>query len=325
MTKNARILFALWLIVGGSVGSPTPCAANTAVTLKPEVNIKRFAVKLSDLFTGVPSAIDRDIAQAPPACKPAIYEQQVLNKLADTYRLDWQPQNGADHAIVSSPCARITSDMIRDAVMAKLKADSNTRERSFEIAFDTRGLEVDLASDQTPDFTLENFSYDPTNKHFRADLTAQSPRGTTTVPVSGHVGIKRSVPILAHRLESGTTIGEADLDWLQVPEERITADVVTEASQLVGRELRRDTAEGDMIRSHDVVSPRLVTRGSLVTMKIETPFITVTSQGKSEQDGAQGDVVRVMNTQSNRVVEGTVTAPGTVEIHTAQKLAALGQ
>ena len=80
-----------------------------------------------------------------------------------------------------------------------------------------------------------------------------------------------------------------------------------------------------MIRSHDVVSPRLVTRGSLVTMKIETPFITVTSQGKSEQDGAQGDVVRVMNTQSNRVVEGTVTAPGTVEIHTAQKLAALGQ
>ena len=51
-------------------------------------------------------------------------------------------------------------------------------------------------------------------------------------------------------------------------------------------------------------------RGSLVTMKIETPFMTVTAQGKAQQDGAEGEIVRVINTQSNRVVEGTVTGPG---------------
>jgi flagella basal body P-ring formation protein FlgA len=145
--------------------------------------------------------------------------------------------------------------------------------------------------------------------------------GPFVLPVTGHVSIKRNVPILAHRLEAGTKISAADLDWIQVPEERITADVVTEPEQLIGRELRRDTVEGGILHSHDVMPPQLVKRGSLVTMKIETPYISMTAQGKAQQDGAQGEVVRVVNTQSNRTVEGVVIAPDTVEIRVASKIA----
>jgi flagella basal body P-ring formation protein FlgA len=269
----------------------------------------------------VPSAIDRDIAQAPPPCKPAIYDEAVLNKLADTYRLDWTPQNSIDHAVVTSACARITSDMVRDHIVAKLKLDNNIKDRVFDITLDGHTPEIDLPADKNPDFTLENFAYDPLAKRFRADLTAQIARGPYSVPVSGHVEVKRSIPILARRLEAGTTISEADLDWIQVPEERVSADVITEPSQLIGRELRHDKAENDLMHSHDVVPPRLVVRGTLITMQIETPFMTVTAQGKAQQDGAMGETVRVLNTQSNRMIEGVVTGPGTIDIHTAQKLA----
>jgi flagella basal body P-ring formation protein FlgA len=321
MNKYTRILFAVWLILSGSMGSSTPCVANTAVTIKPDVEINKFAVRLSDLFIGVPAEIDRDIAQAPPPCKPAVYNETVLNKLADTYRLDWQPQASVDHVIVTSSCTRITGDMIRDAVIEKLKNDNNVKGRNFEITFDTRNLEIDLPADQQPNFVLNNFTYDPTQKHFYTDLNTQTLHGTYILPITGKVSVKRNVPILAHRIEAGTTIGEADLDWVLVPEERITADIVTETNQLVGRELRHDTSEGEMLHGRDVVPPRLVQRGSLVTMKIETQFITVTTQGKAQQDGAQGETIRVMNTQSNRIIEGTVTGPDVVEIHMAQKLA----
>ena len=321
MNRFPRILFALWLVVAGSAGSPTPCVANTAVTLKPEVETKRFAVRLSDLFVGVPVEIDRDIAQAPAPCKPAVYSEAVLNKLAETYRLDWQAQGAADHVVVTSACTRISGDMIRDAVIANIKEGNNTKGRSLEVALDERNLEVDLPADQQPNFKLENFSYDPTNKHFRTDLTADTPRGRYIMPVTGHVTVKRSIPVLAHRLEGHVSIGEADLDWIQVPDDRFTDDIVTEQNQLVGRELRRDIGEGELIHSHDVVPPRLVQRGALVTMRIKTPFITITAQGKAEQDGAEGEVVRVLNTQSNRVVEGTVSGTGMVEIRTAREVA----
>jgi flagella basal body P-ring formation protein FlgA len=321
MKKTVRIFYAAWMVIACSAASSTPCIANSAVTIKPDVELNRYAVRLSDLFAGVPVEIDRDIAQAPAPCKPALYNEMVLNKLAQTYRLDWQAQPNADHVTVTSSCTRISNDMVRDAVIARIKADSSTKDRVFDVAFDARNMEIDLPSNQAPDFKLENFTYDPTNKQFRADLTAQTPRGPYVHPITGHVMVKRSVPILAHRVEAGTTLAASDLDWVQIPEERVTSDVVTEPTQLIGRELRRDTAEGDLLRAHDVIPPRLVTRGSLVTLKIETPFISITSQGKSQQDGAEGEVVRVTNTQSNRIVEGVVTAPGVVEIRTSQKLA----
>ena len=272
------------------------------------------------MFAGVPSGIDRDVAQAPPACKPALYDGSVLRKLAKTYRLDWQEQ-GTDHITVSSSCTRISGDAIRDAVIAKIKADSNVKNLKLEIVFDKRNLEVEFPANNNPDFQLENFSYDPTNKQFRTNLTVQTPRGSYFLPVTGRVLLKRSVPVLAHRVEGGSLIGSDDLDWIDLPEERVSADVVTESNQLVGREVRRDMPQGEILRSRDITPPRLVQRGSLVTMKIETPYILVTAQGKAEQDGAIGETIRITNTQSNRVVEGVVTAHGVVEIRSARKIA----
>ena len=321
MKKTARILFAAWLVLSGSAGSPTPCVADTAVRLNQDTEITHAAVRLSDLFSGVPSGIDRDIAQAPLPCKPAVYDESVLNKLAETYRLDWKAQETSNHIVVTSACTRISGDMIRDAVIAKMNLDGNAKKLSFEIAFDARNLEIALPSSQHPEFKLENFSYNQATKLFRTDLTAQTPRGPYVLPITGRVSIKRNVPVLARRLEAGTVIAAADLDTIQMPEERITADVVTEQSQLIGRETRRDTPEGAVLHARDVMPQRLVQRGSLVTLKIETPYIIITSQGKAQQDGAEGETIRVVNTQSNRTVEGVVTAPGTVEIRTARKIA----
>lgn len=323
MNRITRTLFTSWLVLSGIFGSPTPCVAGTPVILNSSIEISRAAVRLSDLFMGVPSAIDRDIAQAPPACSPALYDETVLRKLAETYRLDWQKQGSKDRVIVSSACSRLSADRIREAIVAKLKEDSSARRAHFDVLFDKRGLEIALPVNDDPDFTLDGFSFDPTNKRFRTDLTAQTPHGPHVVQITGRILVKKRVPVLARRLESGSLIQTNDLDWIELPEERITADIITESSQLVGRELRYNTTEGDFLRSRDVMPPRLVQRGSLVTMKIETPFILITAQGKAQQDGAHGETIRILNTQSNRVVEGTVVAPGVVEIRTARKIASV--
>ncbi len=322
MNRTTRLFAMTWLIAAGTAGSPTPCVADTPVSLKPDTEITRLVVRLSDLFTNVPREIDRDIAQAPAPCKPALYDETVLSKLAQTYRLDWQPNGEANHVTLSSACARITVDRIRELVAEKLKNEIRADRAQLEIALDPRAADMAIPSAKTPDIELANFSYDSAAKVFRAEVTASTPRGAYSLPVKGSVTVKRSVPVLARRLEGGTTISESDLDWQSVPEERLTAEILTDQRQLIGREVRRDTQEGVLLRGRDVMPQRLVQRGSLVTLKIETPYIQITSQGKALQDGAEGDVVRVMNTQSNRTVEGVVTAPGVVEVKAARKMAA---
>jgi flagella basal body P-ring formation protein FlgA len=324
MNKGFRILSLVWLISVCSIGSPQPCSADVPVTLRSETQLRRTTVKLSDIFAGVPADIDRDIAQAPLPGQQVTYDATVLKRIADKYRLGWEPQSGLDHIILSTASTRITADTIREAVIKKVKENTSLPKGSeVDVSFDNHALQIDLPADRGADFTLNNFNFDPTSKHFRADLVADGSGGAFSVPVTGRITFKRRIPVLAHRLEGGTTIGAADLDWSVVPEDHVNMSVVVDTDQLVGRELRRDTDEGEILHTHDVVPPRLVTRGSLITMKIETPLMLVTAQGKAMQDGTRGDVIRILNTQSNRMLEGTVSGLGTVTINTAiQKVAA---
>jgi flagella basal body P-ring formation protein FlgA len=194
---------------------------------------------------------------------------------------------------------------------------------TIDVAFDNHTLDVAVPADRVPDFTLNNFEYDTLGKHFRTDLAADTTSGVYSVPVAGRITIKRSVPVLTRRLESGTVIGAADIDFLPIPEDHANGGgIITDATQLIGHELRRDTNGGEILHAQDIIAPRFVMRGSLVTLKIETPFMTITAQGKALQDGTKGDAIRAVNTQTNRPVEGVVDGPGTILVQNNQKIAA---
>jgi len=298
-----------------------PALADTLVSLRPSVEVNSSSIRLSDVFAGVPIDLDRTIATAPAPGRSVTYDVRVLSKLAAKYRLDWRPQSQADRAVLSRAATRITQEMIAEVVLAKLK-ERHITEKS-EVLFDNHALEINLPADRAPSFALNNFTFDEKSKRFRSELMADTGAAPLVLPVTGRIAVKRDVPVLARRLLAGTTIGPSDIDWATLPEEHVTGDVVTDSSQLVGRELRRDTPEGQPLRGRDVIPPRLVTRGGMVTLKVQTPNMVITAQGRALQDGTSGDTVRVTNTQSNRVVEGTVEGPGVVRINLTQKLASM--
>lgn len=325
MSRTARLFFAFWVILAGSAGSPEPCRADAPITLRDTIEVHSMIVRLSDVFTGIPADIDQPIAQAPQPGKQVTYDVTVLNRLADKFNLDWKPKSIADHIVVTAACARITTDMLREAVAAKVKemrsANGSKVHGGVDVVFDNHTLEIDLPSDHIPDYAFNNFQYDPQSKRFSGDLVAQVPGGPYSFPLTGRLTLKRAIPVLARRLEAGTIVSEADLDQIEIPEDRVNEGVISDARDLVGHELRRDTDSGEILHDHDIIPPRCVTRGGIVVLKIQTPFMLLTAQGKAMQDGAEGDVVRVTNTQSNRVVEGIVEGPGVVRIQSAQKIA----
>jgi flagella basal body P-ring formation protein FlgA len=310
------------LLVFGTVFTANVCLAGPSladVVLRGETEVNRAVVKLSDVFDGLPDGIDRDIARAPNPGKSITYDVNVLMHLSSEYKLDWIPKDHTEHFTVKTAFSHVSSDDIADVVIQKMR-DQNVK-GDMDVTFDTRNLELDLPGDRPANIALNNFVYEAANRRFHADLVADGLTGPITLPLQGHVTVKHTVPVLAHRLESGTTVGVADLDWISIPEDR-SQSIITNAEALIGHELRRDTDGGQPIRERDVMPPRLVTRGALVTMMIETPLMTVTAQGRALQDGKIGDVVRVTNTQSQRMVEGTVEAAGVVRIMTAQRIAA---
>ncbi len=302
---------------------PLPCLGQEAVMLRPARSVENDIIRLSDVFEGLPEGKDADIAIAPAPGKSVTYNARIVVNVAKQHNLAWQPQSQADQIVLTRAATHITPAMIQKAVLAKIQDESRLPSGSTEVVFDNKHLDILLPSEHAPSFSLVNFSYDQTSHRFRAALSLPAMPQAPTQTVSGRLIVKKTVPVLAGRLTMGTVIGTRDLNWIEVPEEQLNNDILTQVDSIVGQELRRDQAEGDFIRTRDVVPPRLVTRGSLVTLKIETPMMLITTQGRALQDGARNEAVRVKNNQSNRIVEGIVEADGVIRVTTLQRVAVL--
>ncbi|HUY68135.1 MAG TPA: flagellar basal body P-ring formation chaperone FlgA [Alphaproteobacteria bacterium] len=295
-------------------------AAHAAVALKGMATIDGPAVRLSDVFSGVPQKIAAaEIARAPAPGQSITYNANTLVYLAHQYRLGWRPDSLADHVVINSSAHKIMPADIAREVRAQLAAQDSL-DGDIRVSFDDHALEIDLPADRPAAFTLDNFQYNPADQRFRATFMASTDQGPVTRPITGRVAVMEKVPVPARRLNAGDVVAGDDLQWIVLPQGQLDG-VITDASRLVGKELRHDANEGQPLREQDVMVPRLVKQGALVTMRIATSFMTVTAEGRALQDGTLGEAVRVRNDRSQRVIEGTVSGPGMVTVRGPQQFA----
>ncbi len=282
------------------------------VTTVPQVKVDRGAIRLSDIFQGVNSAQDIEIAVAPAPGRSVTYDYSVLGKVAQRYSLDWQAGSLADKTVISRAAHKIDTQMIKEALATQLKNRGVSGD--IDIALDNRALEINLPTDVKAEFNLSDFTYDPANQRFRAELLAAvDTPAFQQVTVTGRAVAAVTVPVLSRVLPQGTIISKADLDWIKMPADRAN-DYLRAPESIMGMELRRQMPEQSPLRAQDVVAARVIKRGALVMMKIMHPAMVLTAQGRALQDGAVGEVIRVSNTQSNRTIEARIVAAGEVQI-----------
>ncbi len=88
----------------------------------------------------------------------------------------------------------------------------------------------------------------------------------------------------------------------------------TERSQLLGLETRRAIRAGEVLSPQLLSSARLIRRGQELVLFATSGSMTVTVKGKALEDGVEGDIVRVRNLSSDRVVEGRVVGTDKVQV-----------
>ena len=93
--------------------------------------------------------------------------------------------------------------------------------------------------------------------------------------------------------------------------------MVLDAQSVIGKGPRRPIGLDQPIRSGDLREPVTVKKNSLVTISLRTERMVLTAQGRALEDGATGNVIRVMNTKSNTVINAVVAESGLVEVQPA--------
>jgi flagella basal body P-ring formation protein FlgA len=123
-----------------------------------------------------------------------------------------------------------------------------------------------------------------------------------------------NVLTVSRTIVRGETLGLADLTVVSKEVSAANQAYIHDLQQAVGLIAKRSIPAGKILTAHMVQAPRMVRAGQEVILLATTPQLEVRMKGKALADGSKGDIIRVRNLRSKRVVEGVVTHTGVVRV-----------
>lgn len=305
-----RILLAA--MIAFSTGSAI--AAGLPAELKPQAVIDGDLVKLSDLWDNLGAKGEAVVAPAPQPGKRVTADARWLSAVAQSHGISWQPNSAYDRIVIERAGSVVDLKLIETELRESLAMEGVRGAVDLEIA--NRGaLNIMVPGSGPTTVAVRELSWDPRTNRFAAmiEVPAGAPNAVRQ-RIQGRVFATSRVPVLARNLSRGEAIREADIQWAELREDQVRPGVVTDPRALIGLEPRYSVRAGAPIRSADLQRPVLVTRNAVVTVSLKTPFMTLTTQGRADEDGGKGDVIRITNIKSKRTMEAIVEGPGAVSV-----------
>jgi len=131
--------------------------------------------------------------------------------------------------------------------------------------------------------------------------------------VRGTLEVLAPVAVAVSNLRRGDLIAETqvqmeprDISTLRAP--------CLQLQQVIGKKLLQSIKVGSVIDLSSIEFPPVVKKGAFVKILGQNNGLQLTASGIAKTDGKQGQIIKVKNTSSDKVIFCRVTAPGLVEV-----------
>ena len=148
-----------------------------------------------------------------------------------------------------------------------------------------------------------------------AVITYTGENGTTqTLRVWGFVEVLKKVPVVAKPIQAGEILREEYVSLELRELSRLPHDVIFDISLALGKEVRTSLRPGMVLRTSHLQLPVVVKRNEEVEIIARGKNFIVKAKGIALENGRLGEVIRVRNKESNKVVFGKVVGERQVEV-----------
>jgi flagellar basal body P-ring formation protein FlgA len=296
--------------------------ANPELALRRNIAIDGASIRLADLFDGLaPGEFgDTVVAYSPEPGRRAVFDAEWLNRLAYRMQLNWRPTSRLDRTIVERTSTIISGEQVAAAIADELK--NRGAEGNFDVELSNRALVLHIDSSLPATVEIASLNTDARTERFNAivSVPAGDPQAQR-FQVNGQLFSTVEVPVPTRALRPGDLIRKDDIEWQHVRAGDVRTNLVTEAAQIVGQEARRPLRAGSPIRISDLREPVTIKKGETVTMMYRTPVMLLTASGRASQSGARGDIIRVVNIQTDKTIDARILGPDRVEVIAGEQMA----
>jgi len=137
---------------------------------------------------------------------------------------------------------------------------------------------------------------------------------SSRVLMTANIRVLRETLVASRTIQARELISPADVELRRMDISDTNGDVALNMDEVVGMEARGYIRPGQVISRRLVSMPLLVKRGELVSLKAVSDGFVIQTKGVAQQNGRKGDVIRILNPTSKKLVEALVTGPQAVEI-----------
>jgi len=123
-----------------------------------------------------------------------------------------------------------------------------------------------------------------------------------------------TVLTLKHNIKRHTTIQASDVS-LEKRSKRLSQGFFTHYTQIKGKMSTRNLQAGIILRKSHLFTPKLIKKGDKVSIIAESAAFKIQMSGYALTGGRLGEQIRVRNSRTNKVIEGTITKLGVVSVN----------
>ncbi|WP_319775681.1 flagellar basal body P-ring formation chaperone FlgA [Breoghania sp.] len=284
-------------------------------SLRSQVTATRPVLTVGDFFDNAGSVASRPLFRAPDLGETGTVPAPDVLRRARAAGLVNPASNGLLQITVHRAALTITPDdlraLVRDALMERMGLEDPD---ALEISYSDNVPNLSADPAALVPVSITRLTRSSRSGRFDAVFAVELGERTASFAVSGFARETAEVVTLARRLARGATVSARDLQTIRVPKATLRNDTITDPAMIIGMALRRPQSPGRLLAPRDFEEPIVVARRSKVIITYRLAGLTLTVQGEAMVDGVKGDVIDVLNTQSNRTVQALVTGPGRVSV-----------
>lgn len=148
---------------------------------------------------------------------------------------------------------------------------------------------------------------------FKADILVDGER-QRSVLCRANIDAFGELPVAVDQITRGQVLGPNDIRMERHSLNDVPPGAYRDAEEVAGLVARTTILPGQVITQRRVEPRTLVRRRQLVTVESRTGALSVTTQARAMSDGKAGDVIELMNTESQQVFTGIVRPDGRVMV-----------
>ena len=310
------VVITLATLLAGASEATAQAAEPAAPRLKELVAVSSDLVRIGDLVDNAGAAADVAVFRAPDlghtGTVPAARVAEALRP-HDVMRLE---TGGLSEVIVTRLSRAITgADIVERIATAFAGRFGFGEAQNLTVTLDREARILHVEPQVTGELVVARMNVEPRTGRFEIAFEIPGSAVARRLPLRFTGTLTETVEsaTLTRALRRGDTIRESDVVMQRRPKAEIGDDAIG-VDQAIGLAAKRPLRANLALRAADLSRAEVVQRNEVVTMVYEVPGIVLTMRAKALEAGAVGDVIGVVNLQTNRTIQATVAGPGRVTL-----------